>query len=166
MKVKQRLDEVNVRFCKDGRGSGFWNEVTVSVKRKIDSVTKFKRPENISDLKFLMRSKDQFLHFVQNFATKIDKFQNLRNKHSRFQWGLSHEAAFVKIKEISSYFVENHHFDVMKQTRLQGGASKQCLGAELDQLHFDAWKTFIYAFWILNDTELKRSCTIKLNTIK
>ena len=69
-------------------------------------------------------------------------------KHKRF------ELAFGLMKQTVSHFVQNHHYDVNKQTRVKCVASKQGLGATLRQLHTDGWKSISYASRLLNAADL------------
>ena len=66
------------------------------------------------------------------------------------------------MKKKIEFFSKINHFDVNKQTRLQGDASKQGHRAEMKQLHFDDWKPISYASKTLNEAELKNS----LNELK
>ena len=77
-------------------------------------------------------------------------------KQSRFEWDDSYGKAFEKMKVVSQ-FVQNHLFDVHKSTRVKGDASKQGLGAALEQLHSDGWKPTSYATRFLNEAELKHN---------
>ena len=62
----------------------------------------------------------------------------------------------VLVREwIFSDFVQYHHFDVNKSTRVECDASKQCLGATVEKLHAEGWKPVSYALTSLEKAELK-----------
>ena len=52
----------------------------------------------------------------------------------------------VLVREwIFSNFVQYHHFDVNKSTRVECDVSKQGLGAAVGKLHAEGWKPVSYA---------------------
>ena len=61
------------------------------------------------------------------------------------------------MKQTVGEFVQNHHFEVRKETIIKCGASKRGLGAALEPFHPDGWKPVLYASRFLNEAELKYS---------
>ena len=56
-----------------------------------------------------------------------------------------HKKAFEKIKDETVNFAENTHFNVKRNTRVKTDASHNGLGASLEQLHENDWKTVSFA---------------------
>ena len=120
------------------------NTGTVPVERKSESIQKKKRPENISDIRSLIGSMNQFLHFIPNKADATEPFRDLMKKSSRFEWTSKHEKAFGLMKNTVGEFDQNHHLGVRKKTRIKSDASKRALGAALEQFHPDEWTPVLY----------------------
>ena len=73
-----------------------------------------------------------------------------------FSIGTSIIQKLLKIKQIIN-LTENTHFDVKLETRIKTAASHNDLGASLEQLHGDDWKTISFASRFLNPHESKYS---------
>ena len=96
------------------------------MERKAESKLKSKRLENISDIRSLIGSMNQFIRFISNMMSSKCK-PDLN--------GEKHEKAIERKKQKVGEFVQNHHFDVHKETRVKSCASKKNLGAALEQFH-------------------------------
>ena len=113
------------------------NKGTVPVERKIESNVSMKKPENVTDIRSLIGSINQFIRINPNLTATTELFCNLLKKHYRFEWSSNHEKAFSETKKKTmGNFVQNHHFDVGKQTRIKCDAQKRIVAA-LEQLHTD-----------------------------
>ena len=62
-----------------------------------------------------------------------------------FQCNDDHTKAFEKIKQEIVNLTENTHFNVKRNTRVKTDASHNGLGASLEQLHGNDWKTISFA---------------------
>ena len=57
----------------------------------------------------------------------------------KLNWSSEHDIAFNKIKEAITNIIENKHFDTTKHKRVRCDASKNELGACLEQLINNSW---------------------------
>ena len=64
---------------------------------------------------------------------------------------------FEHNKTVIAYATENTHFNPTLETRIKCDASRQGLGAALEQLDCDGWKTVAFASRFLNNTEERYS---------
>ena len=114
-------------------------------------------PKNLKELRSFFGSTNQYIKFVPNLASLGSPLRPLLNKKSIFQWNNDHTKAFEKIKEEIVNLTENTHFDVKRKTRIKTDASHNGLGASLEQLHGNDWKTTSFASRFLNPHESKYS---------
>ena len=64
----------------------FGKKITLQVERKIESIIKMKRPENISVVRSLIGSFIQFLCHIPKWVLTTERYPNLmKKKHSRFK---------------------------------------------------------------------------------
>ena len=114
-------------------------------------------PKNLKELRSFFGSINQYIKFVPNLASLGSPLRPLLNKKSIFQWNDDHTKAFERIKEEIVNLTENTHFDVKRKTRVTTDASHNGLGASLEQLHGNDWKTISFASRFLNPHESKYS---------
>ena len=114
-------------------------------------------PKNLKELRSFFGSINQYIKFVPNLASLGSPLRPLLNKKSIFQWNDDHTKAFERIKEEIVNLTENTHFDVKRKTRVKTDASHNGLGASLEQLHGNDWKTISFASRFLNPHESKYS---------
>ena len=81
----------------------------------------------------------------------------LLNKKSVYKWDNVHSASLEKLKSKIVNITENSHFDITEKTRLKTDASHKGLGATLEQLQGNQWKTIAFASNFLNNHEMKYS---------
>ena len=74
-----------------------------------------------------------------------------------YKWDNNDSIAFEKLKAEIVNITENSHFDIKEKTRLKKDASHNGLGATLEQLQGDQWKTIAFASRFLNNHEMKYS---------
>ena len=102
-------------------------------------------PKNLKELRSFSGSTNQYIKFVPNLASLGSLLKSLLNKKSIFLWNEDHTKAFERIKLEIVSLTENTHFDVKLITRLKTDASHNGLGASLEQLHRNDWKTVFFA---------------------
>ena len=78
-------------------------------------------------------------------------------KGSKFKWSNEHDLAFNKIKQAIKKIIENKHFDKTKSTTVRCDASKNGLGARLEQFLDNNWYPISYSSRFLNSSEQKYS---------
>ena len=78
-------------------------------------------------------------------------------KSEKFIWTDIHQKHFEYIKTVIANATENTHFNPTLETRIKCNASRQSLGAALEQLDCDGRKTVAFASRFLNNTEERYS---------
>ena len=124
---------------------------------KADAIKNLPTPKNISELRSFFGSINQYVKFVPNLSTLISPLRPLLNKKSVYKWDNNHSIAFGKLKAEIVNITENSHFDIKEKTRLKTDVSHNGLGATLEQLQADQWKTIAFASRFMNNHEMKYS---------
>ena len=124
---------------------------------KADAIKILPTPKNISELRSFFGSINQYVKFVPNLSTLSSPLRPLLNKKSLYKWDTSHSIAFEKLKTEIVNIAENSHFDIKEKTILKTDASHSGLGATLEQLQDDQWKTIAFESRFLNNHEMKYS---------
>ena len=124
---------------------------------KADAIKILPTPKNISVLRSFFGSINQYVKLVPNVSTLISPLRPLQNKKSLYKWDTSHSIAFEKLKTEIVNIAENSHFDIKEKTRLKTDALHSGLGATLEQLQDDQWKTIAFATRFLGNHEMKYS---------
>ena len=78
-------------------------------------------------------------------------------KNRKLDWNEAYTKSFNQIKNTIKQVIENKHFDTNRLTRLRCKASKEGLGACLEQKYDNGWHPITYASRFLNTNELKHS---------
>ena len=81
----------------------------------------------------------------------------LLKKIEKFIWTENHQTHFEHIKTTIANSTENTHFNSTLETRVKCDASRQGLGAALEQLDCEGWKTVAFASRFLNSNEERYS---------
>ena len=120
---------------------------------KADAIKNLPTPKHSS----FFGSINQYVKFVPNLSTLSSPLRPLLNKKLVYKWEINHSIAFEKLKAEIINITENSHFDIKEKTRLKTDASHNGLGATLEQLQGDQWKTIAFASRFLNNHEMKYS---------
>ena len=167
LKILSTLDEYNFAVkwskCKFFQKEKEWLGFKISKSGitpffdKSKAIKDLPIPKNLKELRSFFGSINQYIKFVPNLASLGSPLRPLLNKKSIFQWNDDHTKAFERIKEEIVNLTENTHFDVKRKTRVKTDASHNGLGASLEQLHGNDWKTISFASRFLNPHESKYS---------
>ena len=122
---------------------------------KADAIKNLPIPTNISELRSFFGSINQYVKFVPNLSTLNSPLRPLLNKKSAYKWDNVHSAAFEILKSDIINITENSHFDIKEKNRLKTDVSHSGLGATLEQLLGDQWKTIAFASRFLNIYEMQ-----------
>ena len=151
LKILSTLDEYNFEVkrskCKFFQKEKKWLGFKISKTGIIPLFDKSKTtkgltvPKNLKELRSFFGSINQYIKFVPNLASLGSPLRALLNKKSIFHWNDDHTKAFEKIKPEIVNLTENTHFDVKRNTRVKTESSHNGLGASLEQLHENDWKT-------------------------
>ena len=80
-----------------------------------------------------MGAVNQFNKFIPRLATITFPFRSIFKKDVEWEWNEEHEKAFLKVNEEIINVEELTHFNRNKEIRIICNASKQGLGAVLQQ---------------------------------
>ena len=109
-----------------------------------------------------MGSIHHLVKFIPNLALLSAPLRPLLTKSTqktpkKLVWEDKHIIAFNKIKQAIKTIVEQKHFDINCQTRVKCDASKESLGACLEQKQNNTWHPIAYASRFLNTNEQRYS---------
>ena len=97
--------------------------------------------------------------FTPNLAQLYTPLRPLLSSFSKFHfiWEEKHERAFKNISTAVQNITENRHFVNNRETRIVCNASRNSIGAALEQETADEWAAVAYASRFLNFCETKYS---------
>ena len=109
-----------------------------------------------------MGSPHHLIKFIPNLSETTAPLRPLIStknsiKGSKLKWSSEHHIAFNKIKQAITQIIENKDFDTTKPTRVRCDASKNGLGACLEQYLDNNWYSIANASRFLNCNEKKYS---------
>jgi archaellum component FlaC len=105
--------------------------------KKIQSILKCKRPENVSELRTFLGLANYYNKFIKNLATLLHPLNKLLQKGSMFNWSPSCESSFQKIKDIITSDDVLVHFNPDLPLILATDASPVGVGAVLSHRYRD-----------------------------
>ena len=172
MKVLSRLDKENLAIslhkCEFAQTEIIWLGYRISpngiipTEKKTKSISEMDPPHTLKQLRSFMGSIHHMIKFIPNLAeltAPLRPLLSMKNsiKGSKLKWSSEHDLAFNKIKTAITQIIENKHFDTTKPTRVRCDASKNGLGACLEQQLDNNWYPIAYASRFLNNNEQKYS---------
>ena len=128
------------------------------VNTKSQGINERLRPTNLKQLRSFLGAVNKFNKFIPNLALISHPFRSILKKDAEWEWNEKHENAFIKINEEIKNVVELTHFKRNKEIRIICDASKQGLGAVLQQRQDNSnWTPICFASRFLTDFETKYS---------
>ena len=123
---------------------------------------KLGNPKTLKQLRSFMGCIHHLIKIIPNLAELSEPLRPLLSKantkaQNKQDWKEHHTNAFNQIKDKIKQITENRHFDTTKQTRVRCDASKNGLGACLEQKHGSTWETIAFASRFLNNLESRYS---------
>ena len=96
------------------------------------------QPHTLKQLRSFMGSTHHMIRFIPNLSELTAPLRPLLStknsiKGPKLKWSSKQDIAFNKIKKAITQIVENKHFNTTKPTRVRCDASKNGLGACLEQ---------------------------------
>ena len=109
-----------------------------------------------------MGSIHHLVKFIPNLGTLSAPLRPLLTKSTqktskKLGWEYNHTTAFNNIKQAIKIIVEQKHFDINCQTRVKWEASKEGLGACLEQTQNNTWQPIAYVSRFLSKNEQRYS---------
>ena len=108
-------------------------------------------------MRSIFRSTNQLKKFVPNLASLGSSLRTLINKKSILTWSDDPTIAFKKVKSETVNLTENTHFDVKLNTRVKSDESHSGLGAMLEELYGNDWRSVSFPSRFLNPDKAKYS---------
>ena len=168
-KVLNKLNTENMAIsidkCKFGCREVEWlgfiiNEHgTTPMHKKTDAIINLPYPKTFKQLKSFMGSVHHLNKFFPNLAQLCNPLRPLLSTANKFNFNWSEEngKAFKNILNAVKNITENRHFVSDRDTRIVCDASREGIGAALEQNTPNGWATIAYASRFLNSCEQKYS---------
>ena len=171
-KTLKRLDKENLAIslhkCEFGITEITWLGYKINfegitpTKRKADAIIQLEKPKTLKQLRSFMGSIRHLVKFIPNLAVLSAPLRPLLTKSTqktakKLVWEDKHAIVFNKIKQAIKTIVEQKHFDINCQTRVKCDASKEGLGACLEQKQNNTWHPIAYASRFSNTNEQRYS---------
>ena len=162
-KTLNRLREENLAIslhkCEFGLNEIIWlgykihAEGIKPTKRKTDAIIQLENPKTLKQLRSFMGSIHHLIKFLPNLATLSAPIRPLLSSSAskkKLDLNDKHSAAFKNIKNAIQNIIELKHFTINNETRVKCDASKEGLGACLEQKENSNWQPIAYASRFLN----------------
>ncbi|UYV63918.1 K02A2.6-like [Cordylochernes scorpioides] len=128
---------------------------------KVEAVSKFPRPKNISELRSFLGLCSYYRRFIENLADKAKSLHDLLKTEKQFYWYAAQEKAFEVLKTALISEPVLGHFDESADTHLHTDASGHGIGAVLLQIQGGKERPIAYASRSLTKAEHNYSTTEK-----
>ncbi|UYV63869.1 hypothetical protein LAZ67_2005858, partial [Cordylochernes scorpioides] len=128
---------------------------------KVEAISKFPRPRNISELRSFLGLYSYYRRFIENFADKARSLHDLLKTKKQFYWDAAQEKAFEVLKTALISEPVLGHFDESADTHLHTDASGHGIGAVLLQIQGGKERPIAYASRSLTKAENNYSTTEK-----
>ena len=133
------------------------NQGILPVNSKVQGITEKLRPTNLKELRSFLGAVNQFNKFIPDLASICFPFRSILKKDAEWNWTDEHEKAFENVNKEVKRVANLTHFKRNKPIRIICDASKQGLGAVLQQCEENEWKPISYASRFLTELEAKYS---------
>ena len=130
-----------------------FKNVVKTIESKTAAIAEIKAPKTLKQLRSFLGSVHHLSKFIPNLAKICHPLRPLLKKNEKFIWTDNHQTHFDYIKTVIAHATENTHFNPTLETRIECDASRQGLGAALEQLNCEGWKTVSFASRFLNIIE-------------
>ena len=127
------------------------------INSKVQGITVKLRPTCLKELKSSLGAVNQFNNFSPDLASICFPFRTIFKKDAPWTWTKDHEKAFIRVNQEVKKVTELTHFKRNKPLRIICDASKQGLGAVLQQCEENKWKPISCASRFLSELESKYS---------
>ena len=142
-KCLQKLDANNLRInsskCHFAKhqinllGFTFSKNGVKPIESKTAAIAEIKAPKTVKQLRSFLGSVHQLSNFIPNLAKICHPLRPLLKKNENFIWTENHQTHFEHIKYTMANATENNHFNPTLETQVKYDASRQGLGAALEQ---------------------------------
>ena len=135
---------------------------------KIDTIAKFPKPTNITEMRSFFGLVNQLGDFSPDIATAASSLRSLLRPSESFLWSPDHDNAFEEVKRLLTAPPVLAHFDPLADTELKTDASKKHgVGYGFTQIQQGVRRLIQCGSRFLTDTESRYSATeIELCAVK
>ena len=125
------------------------------IHQRMEAVTKFPVPQNVTQLKSFLGMAQQLSRFAPELAAVSEPLRDLLSKKNVWRWEESHSLTFNKVKELLSQPACLAPYDVKKETLIRTDGSKlNGISVVLYQKQEDgSWRVVDCASRFLQDAE-------------
>ena len=154
---------INLSKCHFAKHQINWLGFTFSqsgvkpIESKTAAIAEIKAPKTLKQLRSFLGSVHHLSKFIPNLAKICHPLRPLLKKNEKFIWNETHQLHFEHIKTVIANATEDTHFNPTLETRIKCVASRQGLGAALEQLDCEGWKTVAFASRFLKSNEERYS---------
>lgn len=120
---------------------------------KVEAISKFPRPEKVSDVRSLLGMMNHIGKFAPGLAETTKPLRDLLKNDIVWTWDEPQEQAFQKLKAQMSTAPVLIHYSPQKPTKISADASSYGMGGVLMQKEDSHWKPVYYISRSLTDTE-------------
>ena len=141
--ILKTIDEAKLQLkagkCKIARQETEWLSFKMTsqgispINSKVQGITEKLRPTNLKELQSFLGAVNQFIKFIPDLESTCFQFRSILKKDAVWNWTDEHERAFKKVNQEVRKVAELTHFKRNKRLRIICDASKQGLGAVLQQ---------------------------------
>ena len=168
--ILYKLDQAHVRLklekCQFAKNETHWlgYKLTQSgiqpENSKVQGITERLRPKNIKQMRSFMGAINQLgksQSFIPNLAQICSPFRSLLKQENEWDWKADHEKAFKEVNAKLKAITELNHFKRGVPLRIICDASRDGLGAVLQQQVENNWQPICFASRFLTPLESKYS---------
>ena len=158
-KLEADNPRINLSKCKFAKHQRNWLGFTFSqsgvklIESKTAAIAEIKAPKTLKQLRSFLGSVHHLSKFIPNLAKICHPLRPLLTKNEKVNWNENHQTHFEHIKTVIANATGNTHFNPALETRIKCDASRQGLGAALEQLDCEGWKTVAFASRFLNSNK-------------
>ena len=127
-------------------------EGATPLSHKLDSIRNLQAPTTRKQLRGLMGAAHQLIKFFPHLAQICTPFRPGLKTSEKFVWTPEMQLALTRLKRAVMHVTQNKFFDSRAETRITCDASKDRLGAVLEQRLNCSWVPFAFASRFLNET--------------
>jgi hypothetical protein len=101
---------------------------------KVKAIADWEAPTSVKGVRGFLGFANFYRRFIQGYSDLVRPLTDLTHKDKRFEWTVSANKAFHKLKEIFVTAPALAQFDYDKKTRIETDSSGWCIGGTLQQL--------------------------------
>ena len=121
------------------------------VNSKVRGITERLRPTTLKELRLFLGAVNQFNRFILDLASMCFPFRSISKRDAEWNWTDEHDKAFKRVNQDQKKVADLTHVKRNKPMRIICDASKQDLGAVLQQCEENLWKSVAYASRFLSE---------------